>query len=57
MNEEEIVEELEGIVSIPKSWDWSDGDCIRFTEDLAKVLVSLDESQLAELSELISKVD
>lgn len=56
MNKTAIGEELEAIISIPRSWDWDDGDCIRFTENLAKVLASLDQSQLGEMRSLIESI-
>lgn len=56
MNKTTIEEELEAIISIPRSWDWDDGDCIRFTENLAKVLASLDQSQVGEMRSVIERI-
>jgi len=56
MNEDEIKEELESLLSFPKIGkfvSWDDGDCIRFTENLAMVLEGMDQCQLGEMRELI----
>jgi len=57
MNKTAIEEELESIISIPRSWDdWDDGSCIRFNADLAKVLASMDQGQLEETRALIKAI-